>query len=68
MSEVQNSVPTVFPRSVWHLRGAGRGRAGADPRTHPGRELCSELGIRPVTLYRYVGPQGRRLSTCLTLA
>ncbi len=21
-------------------------------------ELCSELGIRPVTLYRYVGPQG----------
>ena len=21
--------------------------------------LCSELGIRPVTLYRYVGPQGR---------
>ena len=22
-------------------------------------ELCRELGIRPVTLYRYVGPQGR---------
>ena len=22
-------------------------------------ELCSELGIRPVTLYRYVGPQGQ---------
>ena len=21
--------------------------------------LCSELGIRPVTLYRYVGPQGQ---------
>ena len=21
-------------------------------------ELCSELGIKPVTLYRYVGPQG----------
>ena len=20
--------------------------------------LCRELGIRPVTLYRYVGPQG----------
>ena len=20
--------------------------------------LCSELGIKPVTLYRYVGPQG----------
>ena len=20
--------------------------------------LCHELGIRPVTLYRYVGPQG----------
>ena len=22
-------------------------------------ELCRELGIRPVTLYRYVGPQGQ---------
>ena len=22
-------------------------------------ELCSELGIRPVTLYRYVGPEGQ---------
>ena len=22
-------------------------------------ELCSELGIRPVTLYRYVGPKGQ---------
>ena len=22
-------------------------------------ELCRELGIRPVTLFRYVGPQGR---------
>ena len=22
-------------------------------------ELCQELGIRPVTLYRYVGPQGQ---------
>ena len=21
-------------------------------------ELCAELGIKPVTLYRYVGPQG----------
>ena len=21
-------------------------------------ELCKELGIRPVTLYRYVGPTG----------
>ena len=21
--------------------------------------LCRELGIRPVTLYRYVGPQGQ---------
>ena len=71
-------------------------RAGADPRTHPGRaqgragararrrqdvravesqvrlaqaamahrdtsvsELCRELGIKPVTLYRDVGPQGQ---------
>ena len=25
-------------------------------------ELCSELGIRPVTLYRYVGPQGSCVS------
>ena len=78
-----------------HLRGAGRVRAGADSRTHPGRTtaarargrhgggkfalsktqvrlaqvamahrdtsvsaLCRELGINPVTLYRYVGPQG----------
>ena len=22
-------------------------------------ELCRELGIRPVTLYTYVGPQGQ---------
>ena len=22
-------------------------------------ELCSELGIKPVTLYRYFGPQGQ---------
>ena len=22
-------------------------------------ELCAELGIKPVTLYRYVGPDGR---------
>ena len=22
-------------------------------------ELCSDLGIKPVTLYRYVGPQGQ---------
>jgi len=81
---------------VRHLRGAGRVRAGADPRTHRGgleaararggkggrkfalskaqvrlaqaamahrdtsvSELCRELGIRPVTLYRYVGPQGQ---------
>ena len=22
-------------------------------------ELCTELGIKPVTLYRYVGPQGQ---------
>ena len=22
-------------------------------------ELCRQLGIRPVTLYRYVGPQGQ---------
>ena len=22
-------------------------------------ELCRELGIKPVTLYRYVGPQGQ---------
>ena len=24
-------------------------------------ELCRELGIRPVTLYRYVGPQGQKV-------
>ena len=24
-----------------------------------GSEICRELGIRPVTLYRYVGPQGQ---------
>ena len=22
-------------------------------------ELCTQLGIKPVTLYRYVGPQGQ---------
>ena len=83
------------PPRVRSLRGAGRVRAGADPRTHRGwgsrprepaaarrEEIradespgagwsqaamahrdpsvsapCRDLGIRPVTLYRYVGPQ-----------
>ncbi len=33
------------------------GRDGA-PRNTSVSALCRELGIRPVTLYRYVGPQG----------
>ena len=24
-------------------------------------ELCTQLGIKPVTLYRYVGPQGQKV-------
>ena len=38
-------------------------------------ELCSELGIRPVTLYRYIGPKGQLreqgekvLATCRSAA
>ena len=27
-------------------------------RDTPVSELCRELGVRPVTLYRYVDPQG----------
>ena len=44
-------------RAVESPGAAGPGRHGA-PR-HVGSELCRELGIRPVTLYRYVGPQGQ---------
>ena len=35
---------------------AGRSPIG---RENTVSELCRELGIRPVTLYRYVGPQGQ---------
>ena len=96
-ARARRSTPPPRPAaSCSHLRGAGRVRAGADPRTHLSRvkaarargrkggrkfalskaqvrlaqaamahrdtsvsELCRELGIRPVTLYRYVGPQSQ---------
>ena len=54
------------PPRFRHLRGAGRGRAGADQGTHRGRALkaaraCGRKGGR-VTLYRYVGPGPRFLN------
>ena len=35
-AQIDITTAAGLPR-IWHLRGAGRVRAGADPRTHPGR-------------------------------
>ena len=40
-------------------RAAGSSQATMAHRDTAVSELCRELGIRPVTLYRYVGPQGQ---------
>ena len=40
-------------------RAAGSSQAAMAHRDTAVSELCRELGIRPVTLYRYVGPQGQ---------
>ena len=45
-----------FALSKAHVRLAQAAMAHRDTSVSA---LCSELGIRPVTLYRYVGPQGQ---------
>ena len=48
-----SAVPAVeSPRCGWL-------RAATAHRDTSVSELCRELGIRPLTLYRYVGPQGQ---------
>ena len=48
----------IRERTVAGLKAArARGRKGG--RKFALSKLCRELGIRPVTLYRYVGPQGQ---------
>ena len=41
------------------ISGEGLGQAAMADRDTSVSELCTELGIKPVTLYRYVGPQGQ---------
>ena len=43
--------------TVQDLSARGVGLRHTETRQCP--NLCSELGIKPVTLYRYVGPQGQ---------
>ena len=45
-----------FARSKAQVRLAQASMANRDTAVS---ELCRELGIKPVTLYRYVGPQGQ---------
>ena len=39
-------------------------QAAMDKRDTSVTELCKEVGIRPVTLYRYVGPIGELRENC----